>query len=95
MSKLTKREQLEAELFVAKQMGKKLERLQKKVVDAEADYRRYKAAADLWNVAGADDDVIESAAAYDAYHAAAAAYDAWVKVKLELVKYLKEQDDNG
>ena len=91
MSKLTKLEQLEAELFVAKQMGKKLERLQKNVVDTEADYRRYKAAADLWNTAGADDDDDEPDAAYDAYDAAAAAYDAWVKASQSLKGYLKEE----
>ena len=63
----------------------KLEQLEKKVVDTEADYRRYKAAFDAaWDAAGADDDFIESAAAYDAYDAVFAAYDAWVKAKREL-----------
>ena len=68
-----------------------LEQLEKNVVDTEADYRRYKAAADLWNTPGADND--ESDAAYDAYDAAAAAYEAWVKASQSLKEYLKEQDN--
>ena len=71
-------------------MSKRVQ-LEKNIVDTAADYRRYKADADLWNAAGADDDFIESAAAYDAVFAA---YDAWTKAKLELARYLKEQDDD-
>ena len=58
------------------------ERLEKNVVDTEADYRRYKAAADLWNAEVFDDAVF-------------AAYAALVKAKLALAEYLKEQQDNG
>ena len=78
-------------------MSKRVQ-LEKNIVDTAADYRRYKADADLWNAAGADDDFIESAAAYDAYDAydaVFAAYDAWTKAKLELARYLKEQQYNG
>tara|TARA_B110000902_G_scaffold32753_1_gene34999 strand:+ start:617 stop:832 length:216 start_codon:yes stop_codon:yes gene_type:complete len=71
-------------------MSKRVQ-LEKNIVDTAADYRRYKADADLWNAVGADDDFIESAAAYDAVFAA---YDAWTKAKLELARYLKEQDDD-
>ena len=59
----------------------KLETLQKAVVDIEAAFvAAFDAAADSW-----DDDYTE-VAAY-------AAYDAWVKAKLELANYLKEQDN--
>ena len=58
----------------------KLETLQKAVVDIEAAFvAAFDAAADSW-----DDDA--EVAAY-------AAYDAWVKAKLELANYLKEQDN--
>mgnify|MGYP003643869484 CR=1 FL=1 len=73
----------------------KLEQLEKNVVDTEADYRRYKAAADLWNADGADDDFIESAAVYAAYAAVFVAYAAWTKAKLELARYLKGEDDEN
>ena len=50
MTELTKLEQLEAELLVAKQMGKKLERLEKAVVDTEVAYEAaYKAWEDAWD----------------------------------------------
>ena len=39
------------------------ERLEKNVVDTEADYRRYKAAADLWNAEVFDDAVFAAYAA--------------------------------
>ena len=73
-----------------------LERLEKDVVDTEATYVWHNDAADLWNAAVADDDGIESDAAYVADLAAdkaAITHDAWVKAKLELSDYLKEQDN--
>ena len=74
-------------------MSKRVQ-LEKNIVDTAADYRRYKADADLWNAVGADDDFIESAAVYAAYAAVFVAYAAWTKAKLELARYLKEQDDD-
>ena len=74
----------------------KLETLQKAVVDTAADYRCYKAAADLWNAAAVADG-IESDAAYVADLAAdnaGRAHAVWVKARLELSNYLKEQQDN-
>ena len=59
----------------------KREQLLEAVVDTAADYRRYKAAADLWNAEVFDDAVF-------------AAWGAWVKAKRELASYLKEQDDD-
>ena len=66
-------------------MMTKLEQLEKKVVDTKD---AYEAAFDAANAAwGAD-------AAWDAAEDAEdAAADAWVKAKLELAEYLKEQDE--
>ena len=73
-----------------------IERLQKAVVDAEATYDASVATADMLNAAVPYADGIESAAAYAADLAAdnaGRAYAVWVKAKLELKDYLKEQDN--
>ena len=67
----------------------KLERLEKAVVDTEAAYGVAYAASD----AAYDVAYAAYAAAWD--DAWDAAYDAWVKAKLDLSNYLKEQQDNG
>ena len=75
-----------------------LKRLKKNVVDTEAafdddkaafDYSFNKAAWDAATYADAYDAAAD--AAYVIYKAAT--YAAWVKAKLELEDYLKEQDD--
>ena len=74
----------------------KLETLQKAVVDTAADYAARDATADMLNAAVPYADGIESAAAYAADLAAdnaGRAYAVWVKARLELSDYLKEQDD--
>mgnify|MGYP003657745870 CR=1 FL=1 len=74
----------------------KLERLEKNVVDTAADYAASVADADVLNAAVPYDADYDSAAAYVADLAAdnaGRAYDAWVKAKLELSNYLKEQDN--
>ena len=58
----------------------KREQLEKNVADTKAAYTKVAASA-------------ASAATYATYYAADAAYDEWVKAKLELSNYLKEQDD--
>ena len=68
----------------------KREQLEKNVVDTKAAYDAYDAAYDAAYAAYA-----ASYADYAAYDAATyAAYAAWVKAKLELKEYLKEQQDN-
>ena len=72
----------------------KLEQLEKAVVDTAADYAARDATADMLNVAVPYADGIESDAAYVADLAAdnaGRAYDAWVKARLDLNNYLKEQ----
>ena len=72
----------------------KLEQLEKAVVDTAADYAARDATADMLNAAVPYADGIESAAAYAADLAAdnaGRAYDAWVKARLDLNNYLKEQ----
>ena len=70
-----------------------LERLEKKVVDTEAAFDDDKAAFDYSFNKAAWDAAAEDAAA-DAIYAIykAATYAAWVKAKLELEDYLKEQE---
>jgi hypothetical protein len=70
-----------ADFYAAKER-KKLEQLKKAVVDTKAAYAAWGATDAAW---GATD-------AWDAAAALAAAWDAWVKAKLELDEYLKEQD---
>ena len=75
----------------------KLERLEQAVVDTAADYDARVATADMLNAAVPYADGIESAAAYAADLAAdnaGRAYDEWVKARLELNNYLKEQDND-
>ena len=72
----------------------KLETLEKSVVDTAADYDARVATADMLNAAVPYADGIESEAAYIADLAAdnaGRAYAAWVKARLELNNYLKEQ----
>ena len=74
----------------------KLEQLEKNVVDTEAAYTAANANADVLNAAVPYDADYDSAAAYVADLAAdnaGRAYDAWVKARLELNNYLKEQDN--
>ena len=74
----------------------KLEQLEKNVVDTEAAYTAANADADVLNAAVPYDADYDSTAAYVADLAAdnaGRAYDAWVKARLELNNYLKEQDN--
>ena len=64
-----------------------LERLQKNVVETKA---AYDAAGEAYDVA--QGNAIHTRAAAEADDAAIA-YDAWVKARLELEDYLKEQDN--
>ena len=73
-----------------------LERLEKEVVDTDAaDYAAYAVAEAAVAEAAADADSlilwIDSQLAADN---AGRAYAAWVKARLELNNYLKEQDDD-
>ena len=72
----------------------KLERLEKAVVDTADDYAYYADYADVLNAAVPYDADYDSDAAYIADLAAdnaGRAYDAWVKARLDLNNYLKEQ----
>ena len=62
---MPKLEQLEAELFVAKQMGKKLERLQKRVVDTEAAALAAQSDAEAYAYFSAVADVAYAEAKYE------------------------------
>tara|TARA_R110002072_G_scaffold236256_1_gene393889 strand:+ start:510 stop:836 length:327 start_codon:yes stop_codon:yes gene_type:complete len=84
--------------FYAAIARKKLEHLEKNVVDTAADYAAIVADADVLNAAVPYDADYDSTAAYVADLAAddaGRAYDEWVKARLDLNNYLKEQQANG